>query len=232
MKDIFGKALLDYHRQPGQQHLITWTNLTEDDPVPLAYFFRTHAQMPALEQTALEMSAGRVLDIGCGSGSHALYLQDEKKLAVTGIDQSAGAIAVAQERGVHHCIHAPILAHQNHTYDTLLLLMNGLGVAHTLNGVLPLLRHLKGLIAPSGQILVDSSDLIYLFPKNEQSTWKNQPDYYGEVDYGIAYQQEEEVFPWLYLDYARLNHWAQQAGLQCEKVMDGPHFDYLARLWH
>ena len=91
LNDLFGKALADYHHNPGSQELITWTNLTEEDPVPLSYFFRDYAGMPKLEQKAIELSRGKVLDIGCGSGSHALYIQNKRNLAVTGLDVSNGS---------------------------------------------------------------------------------------------------------------------------------------------
>lgn len=231
MKDIFGKALLHFH-QFGKGDLVTWTNLTEEDPVPLAYFFRSWKQMPPLEKKALELSWGKVLDVGCGSGCHALYLQNEKGLQVTGIDLSQGAIEVAKKRGLTHSICSPVQMHQHTTYDTILLLMNGLGVAHSIQGVLPLLKQLKKQLSPQGQILIDSSDLIYLFPPEEQAFQKNNSDYYGEVDYGISFQEESEEFSWLYLDYTRLSKEAYKAGMQCEKIMNGSHYDYLARLSH
>ena len=230
MNDLFGKALLNYYQQPGKQELITWTSLTEDDPVPLSYFFREYSAMPKIEQKALELSRGKVLDIGCGSGSHSLFLQNEKGLEVVGIDRSAGAIKVAQKRGVKslHC--QSILAFDKEQFDTLLLLMNGLGVAQHFKGVLPLLLHLKKLLKPQGQILVDSSDLIYLFPEEEQLYWQMEETYYGELDYGIRFDGKEEEFPWLYLDFDQLTTAALQAGLACEKVLEGPNYDYLARL--
>lgn len=230
MNDLFGKALLNYHQHPGKQELITWTSLTEEDPVPLSYFFRTYNAMPKIEQKALELAHGKVLDVGCGSGSHSLYLQNEKGLEVVGIDRSAGAIEVAQQRGVKslHC--QSILAFDKEQFDTLLLLMNGLGVAQDFKGVLPLLLHLKQLLNPQGQILVDSSDLIYLFPEEEQLDWQMAETYYGELDYGIRFDGKEEEFPWLYLDFDHLTTAALQAGLACEKVLDGPNHDYLARL--
>ena len=222
--------MLDYHQSPGEQQLITWTSLTEEDPVPLAYFFRNYQDMPAIEQKALALSKGKVLDIGCGSGSHSLYLQNEKGLSVCAVDSSSGAAQIAKERGVNQVFHQSILDFKEGSFDTLLLLMNGLGVAKDFQGVLPLLIHLKSLLAPGGQILLDSSDLIYLFEEEDQDDWRNAATYYGELDFGIGFKGETEEFPWLYLDFEHLSQAAELTGFNCDKILDGPNYDYLARL--
>ena len=230
MNDLFGEALLNYYHKPGKQRLITWTSLTEEDPVSLSYFFRPYNSMPKIEQKALELAKGKVLDVGCGSGSHSLYLQNTKQLEVLGVDISRGATQVAALRGVKKVVHRSIFDYNEKRFDTILLLMNGLGIAQTFSGVMPLLFHLKSLLQPKGQILVDSSDLIYLFPEEEQLDWRMADLYYGELDYGIRFDGKEEEFPWLYLDFDHLTTAALQAGLACEKVLDGPNHDYLARL--
>lgn len=230
MNDLFGKALSNYHQNPSDQEIITWTNLTDEDPVPISYFFRPFDQMPELEKKALGLSRGKVLDIGCGSGSHSLYLQDQRKLMVSGIDISEGAIDVARSRGLKQTHNVSIFDFSTEKFDTLLLLMNGLGIAKTTAGVIPFLKHLKKLLQPNGQILVDSSDLIYLFDEEDKSLWLDDERYYGEVDYGIGFNGHTATFPWLYLDFIKLNEMAQHAGLQCSKVCDGAHYDYLACL--
>lgn len=230
LNDVFGKALANYYKNPAKQALITWTNLTEEDPVPLSYFFRDFDGMPKLEQKALELTRGKTLDIGCGSGSHSLYIQNNRSLAVTGLDISEGAISVAKSRGVKETVCSSIMDYTNEKYDTLLLLMNGLGVAKTLKGVYPLLIHLKCLMNPKAQILLDSSNLIYLFDEEDRESWLNDERYFGEVDYGIGFQGSIEEFPWLYLDYENLNELAQLAGFNCQKLMEGENEDYLARL--
>ena len=230
MNDLFGEALLNYYHKPGKQRLITWTSLTEEDPVSLSYFFRPYNSMPKIEQKALELTRGTVLDVGCGSGSHSLYLQNTKQLEVVGLDISQGASQVAALRGMKKVVHRSIFDYNEKRFDTILLLMNGLGIAQTFSGVMPLLFHLKSLLQPKGQILVDSSDLIYLFPEEEQLDWRMADLYYGELDYGIRFDGKEEEFPWLYLDFDHLTTAALQAGLACEKVLDGPNHDYLARL--
>jgi len=230
LNDLFGKALADYYHNPEKQEIITWTNLTEEDPVPLSYFFRDYAGMPKLEQKAIELSRGKTLDIGCGSGSHSLYIQNKRNIDVTGLDVSSGAISVAKSRGVDKTVCTSIMDYSAEKFDTLLLLMNGLGIAMTLKGVYPLLIHLKSLMNPKAQILLDSSNLIYLFDEEDQENWLNDERYYGEVDYGISYKGSTEEFPWLYLDYENLNELAPLAGFDCKKIMDGENEDYLACL--
>ena len=93
MKDLFGKALLDYQSGDYTEDLITSTNISEDDVLPLPYLFRDFSEMPKLEQKALQLAKGNILDVGCGAGSHSLYLE-EKGLNVKAIDTSIGAIEV------------------------------------------------------------------------------------------------------------------------------------------
>src|SRR5690554_7747625 len=99
MQDIIGTALLDYYSGNYSEDILTETNISEEDELPLPYLFRTYEEMPEIEQKAMELAKGRVLDIGCGAGIHALYLQD-KGLDVKAIDTSAGAIAVCTLQGI------------------------------------------------------------------------------------------------------------------------------------
>lgn len=228
--DIFGKALQTYFQNPKKQNLTTWTNLTEEDDVPISYFFRLYDEMPALEQKALALASGKILDVGCGSGSHSLYLQNERALDVTGLDISEGAIEVAKERGVKQTHCSSIWDFNKAKYDTILLLMNGMGIAKTTIELPALLTHLKGLLAPKGSILVDSSDLIYLFDEEDVTLWKEDEIYYGEVDYGIRFEGQSEEFPWLYIDPKRLEIAAKTAGFNFKIIANGTNYDYLAQL--
>ena len=100
MKDLFGKAILDYQTNNAPENLITETTISEADEMSVAYLFRSFDEMPAMEQKALELSKGKVLDAGCGAGSHSLYLQNEKQLDVTAIDISKNAIEACKLRGI------------------------------------------------------------------------------------------------------------------------------------
>jgi cyclopropane fatty-acyl-phospholipid synthase-like methyltransferase len=233
MLDLFGKAILDFQTNNSPENIITETNISEADEMDVAYLFRSYKEMPKLEKKALQLSKGKVLDVGCGAGSHSLYLQNEKNLEVTSIDISENAIQACQLRGLKNAKVQNILDLGNEKFDTILLLMNGTGIFGTLVETSKYLLKLKSLLAPNGQILIDSSDIIYMFDEDEDgSKWITADGYYGELTFTISYKnQTEEAFPWLYLDYNTLQNAAFDNGLQCELLEKGKHFDYLASLF-
>ena len=188
--------------------------------------------MPKIEQTALQLAKGKILDVGCGAGSHSLYLQ-ENGLEVTAIDISSNAIKACELRGIKMARVQNVLDLENEKFDTILLLMNGTGIFGSLNNTAVYLQKLKSLLAPNGQILIDSSDIIYMFDEAEDgSKWIPAEGYYGELSFSISYKnQTEDPFPWLYLDYNTLQNVAHANGLQCELLAEGAHFDYLAKLY-
>ena len=230
MKDLFGQALLDFQNKNYTEDIITSTNISDEDALPIPYLFRDFKDMPKLEQQALKLAKGHILDVGCGSGSHTLYLQ-EKGLKVKAIDISEGAIEVAKLRGVLHAEVKNILD-ESTRFDTLLLLMNGTGIFQELSQVSKYLTHLKGLLNDGGQILMDSSDIKYMYEDEDGGYWMDtNANYYGELDYFLSYKGEEETpMKWLYLDFETLKLACETVGLNCELMKDGEHFDYLARL--
>lgn len=232
MKDLFGKAILDFQTNNSPKDIITETNISEADKMSVAYLFRDYNEMPKLEQKALQLAKGKILDVGCGAGSHSLYLQ-EKGFEVTSIDISENAIKACQLRSLKNAKTQNILQldsdlHQNDKFDTILLLMNGTGIFQTISESSKYFQKLKNLLNPNGQILIDSSDIIYMFDEDEVPI----DNYYGELTFTISYKNEtENPFPWLYLDYTLLEKLAAENGLQCELIENGEHYDYLARLY-
>jgi SAM-dependent methyltransferase len=208
--DVLGSALKAYYEGETQEQLITWTTHTEEDFMDVGYFFREFNALPEIEQRALNSVYGKVLDVGCGAGSHSLYLQ-EKGIDVTALDNSKGAIEVCQARRVKNAILADFFSPNNTTYDTVLLLMNGAGIAKTVAGLPHFFSTLERYLNPGGQVLLDSSDLIYLF---EGETLPEE-GYYGELTFGITYQQQQQEFPWLYIDFKTLSKAAHQSGWKC-----------------
>jgi SAM-dependent methyltransferase len=233
MLDLFGKAILDFQTNNSPEDLITETSISEADEMPVAYLFRSFEQMPKIEQKALQLCKGRVLDVGCGAGSHSLYLQNKTNVAVTSIDISEKAINACQLRGLKNAKVQNILDIKNEKFDTILLLMNGTGIFGTLAETPKYLQKLQSLLNPKGQILIDSSDIIYMFDQDNDGSYLIPADnYYGELSFTITYKkQTQEPFNWLYLDYNTLQNAAHNNGLHCELIQEGDHYDYLARLF-
>ncbi|HMI08673.1 MAG TPA: class I SAM-dependent methyltransferase [Flavobacterium sp.] len=244
MKDLFGKAILDYQTNNSPEDIITETSISEADEMPVAWLFRSYGEMPAIEKKALQLAKGKTLDVGCGAGSHSLYLQNERDLEVISIDISENAIKACALRGLKNARVQDVLNLENEKFDTILLLMNGTGIFGQLKNVPEFLQKLKSLLAENGQVLIDSSDIIYMFDEDDdggtrgeaelsEAKWvSSETDYYGELTFHISYKGEnEKPFPWLYLDFNTLQNAAHANGLQCELLLEGEHYDYLARLF-
>lgn len=229
--DTYGQALLDYQNDNFTEDIKTFSSIAGEDIYPLPYLFRNFKGMPKLEQKALQLSKGKILDIGCGAGSHSLYLQKKNK-EVFAIDISKGAIETCTLRGINNTKVKDIWQLKNQKFDTILLLMNGAGMCGKLHKLSDFLKHLKTLLTPNGQILLDSTDVIYMFEdENGDYIIDANQDYYGETTFRMEYKnQKGKPFDWLYIDFNNLQRAAEFCGLQCELILNGSHYDYLARI--
>ena len=228
--DIFGKAVNDYYDQQYTEDIVVHSSIAEDDTLPIPYLFRTFPEMPILEQKALQLCKGKTLDIGSGAGSHSLWLQ-EQGIDVTALDISEGCGMLSRKRTLKKTITSTILDHKE-PYDTLLMLMNGTGIFEEISKVDTYLQHLKSLLKPNGQILIDGSDIKYMYETDDGGYWIDiHSAYHGEVVMGMSYKgQRSEDFKWLYLDFETLSYHAKKNELDCELILEGDHYDYLARL--
>ncbi len=232
MTDVFGNALLDYQNRQYSEDIITYSSLDEEDTIPVPYLFRKIEEMPVIEQKALQLCKGHVLDIGCGAGSHSLYLH-KNGFEVTALDNSKGAIETCVLRGIPTTVNSSVLDYKGQKFDTLLLLMNGIGLAGKLKNLNYFFSHLRSLLKANGQILLDSSDIIYMFKEDtDGGHWiPDTSAYYGEVEFTMQYKGEKSnPFYWIYLDYNTLQRSANANNLSCELIHEGEHYDYLARL--
>ncbi|MDM1391051.1 class I SAM-dependent methyltransferase [Myroides marinus] len=233
MKDLLGKAILDFQTNNNPQNVITETDISEAEEMDIAYLFRSYKEMPKIEQKALNLAKGNILDIGCGAGAHTYYLQ-EKGFEVKAIDISPSSIEACKLRGIKNAEVLNLLDIKDEKFDTILLLMNGTGIFGRLVNTTKYLQHLKSLLNPGGQILIDSSDLIYMFDEDEDGgKWipMENKDYYGELTFTVAYKgEEDEPLEWLYLDYNTLQNAAHSNGLNCDLIIEGENCDYLAKL--
>ena len=232
-QDPMGAAILAYQQTgKAESKIRVLSSMFDEDEIDVPYLFRDRNAMPMLEKRALAMAKGRILDVGAGAGCHALALQ-EMRQDVSAIDISPLSVQAMQARGVHdvRCINL-FDPRVGGPYDTILLLMNGSGIIGTLRNMPQFFAQMRSLLSEDGQILMDSSDLKYLY-ENEDGTYDIDPTgpYYGEIDYQMVYQNVKgERFDWLYIDFDTLRMLAWLNGFNCEKVADGQHYDYLARL--
>lgn len=231
MKDLMGRAIWDYYYQENPEDLQTETSISELDDLPVSYLFRDYQEMNALEKKALDLSFGKVLDVGSGAGSHSLYLQNERKLEVTALDISPKSIEVCKARGVKNAICEDLLQFSEKNFDTVLLLMNGTGIFQSLEHIDQYLQKLKSLVAENGQILLDSTDILYMYDQDEEGgVLVPATGYYGELDYYLHYKGESELpMKWLYLDFDTLENAAIANGFKIQKI-EQLEDSYLAQL--
>ena len=231
MKDLMGRAIWDYYYQENSEDLQTETSISELDDLPVSYLFRNYQEMNALEKKALDLSFGKVLDVGSGAGSHSLYLQNERKLEVTALDISPKSIEICKARGVKNAICEDLLQFSEKNFDTILLLMNGTGIFQSLEHIDQYLQKLKSLVAENGQILIDSTDILYMYDQDEDGgVLVPATGYYGELDYYLHYKGESELpMKWLYLDFDTLENAAFANGFKIQKI-EQLEDSYLAQL--
>ena len=231
MKDLMGRAIWDYYHNDNPEDLQTETSISELDELPVDYLFRDFDEMNKIEQKALKLAIGKVLDIGAGAGSHSLYLQNDRNLEVTALDISPKSIEVCKLRGIKNAVAENMLHFSEGNFDTILLLMNGTGIFQSLNVIDIYLKKLHSLLSSKGQILIDSTDILYMFDEDEDGGFYIPADgYYGELDYIVHYKGEsEEPIKWLYLDCNTLKNAAENNGFKIEKVLQEED-SYLAKL--
>lgn len=228
-EDPMGHAIADYLRCGTAEKLRVLSPLFEEDEIPLKTLFRKEIEMPHIERIALSMATGRILDVGAGAGCHSLALQ-KSGADVTAIDISPLAVEAMRKRGVRNVLEQDFFSLDGE-YDTILMLMNGIGIAGSLERLPAFFRHLDKMLAPGGQLICDSSDIRYLFEDENGGIDYPGNGYYGEQVFHMQYKDIiGNSFPWLYIDKASLTKEARKNGFDTEIVADGCHCDYLARI--
>ncbi len=229
-KDPMGRAIAEYWKAKTADRLRVFSPMFEEDEIPLTTLFRSYEDMPEIERKALDMAKGRILDVGAGAGCHSLVLQ-ERGMDVTAIDISPLSVETMKERGVEKVIEQDFFTLEGQ-FDTILMLMNGIGIVGTLERMPKFFRQLDKILASGGQVLCDSSDISYVFEDEEgMIDIPNEMDYYGEHSFRMQYKNTiGEPFDWLYIDANTLKEKAGIYGFAVEVVAEGEHYDYLARI--
>ncbi|PIB34774.1 hypothetical protein BFP72_04825 [Reichenbachiella sp. 5M10] len=226
MKDLHGRAILDYYKKETPSPLILHNSYGEPEEMPVEVFFREAEDFSELENCAIAHCYRKVLDLGAGAGAHALLLQ-ALDFEVTALDNSPGCVETMQKSGIQHVIETDYRDHQG-KYETILMLMNGLGIAGKLSGVKDLLLYCQSLMTPKGNIIVDSSDISYLY---EEEGISKPEGYLGEVRYRYEYKTEQdEWFDWVYVDPETLTQIVHEIGMEIEIIMTDENDQYLAKI--
>lgn len=226
--DIYGIALKDFFE--GAPKETVWLHNTYDEPetMPIDVFFRSIEDMPELEVIAMQNCRGKVLDVGAGVGSHALILQERPDLNVTALDSSHEACVIMRKRGVKNVIETIFPDKSLGKFDTLLFLMNGIGLTGTIKNLKKFLQEARNYLNEGGQLLFDSSDIAYLY---DQGIELPIAHYYGEVQYCYEYKfQKGNWFKWLFIDKNTLKKLAEETGWHFNLLYEDGNDQYLVSL--
>lgn len=230
--DILGSALLDFlnNRHNEDENILVTSDIGEKDLYPVHHFFRGFNDLPLIEKKAIRLCEGKVLDVGAGGGVHSLILQ-ELGFDVTAIDTSPGCAAAMKKLGIYRALCTDFFElSANMRFDTLLLLMNGLGIVQEKAKLSSFFDHAYRLLYPGGQIILDSSDINYMYEEEDGSVRHDfSKPYYGEVTYQMHYNHSKgKPFKWLYMPFEELDEIAEQHGFKGELVIEN-NYHYLAK---
>lgn len=230
-KDPLGAMLSDFCCGDSEAFLNVWSSTLEMSTMQGSTLFRGFEKMNDVEKCALAACRGRILDVGAGAGCHSLVLQ-ARGLDVDAIDISPGCVEVMRKRGVEKAHHHNILDFKNSHYDTVLMLMNGLGISGSLDGLNLFIQYLDTLLAPGGQLLADSTDLTGKFLKKGEAVYNAEEGYCGETDFVMIYKGlRSDPFNWLYVDFELLHTICSFHGFQCDKLFETKEKQFLARIY-
>ena len=226
MKDLFGQALLDFYHKKFKAPLLLHNEYGPPELILPDRFFEGEEQFDALENFALEHVHGKIIDIGAATGRHALYLQNHGE-DVTAMDLSSALCMLMNELGIKKIVKKDIFLYSEQKYDTILMLMNGIGISGSIDRLEKLLLHLQKIISPGGQLIMDSTNIAYLYEDYPAPGHK----YYGELTYRYAYKDNMgDPFQWLYVDQQTLIDVATATGWLCQIIFEDETDAYLARM--
>ena len=229
----YGMALLDYFNGDKEARVTMHRDDGAHYELPVSIFFQEEPQFSTIEQKALALCRGKILDVGAGTGKHSLVLL-KKGFTVDSVDISPEAVEIMTKRGIKHARCSNIFDFREGRYDTILMLLHGVGMVETLDGFRRFLNHAENLLNPKGIILFDTLDVrVTEDPGNlaYQEKNKKQNRYIGEIHLQFEYKGEMgSPHSWLHLDPDTLEDEVSKQGWQKEIIHREPWGDYLAKL--
>lgn len=226
MSDLPGKAIHDYHFSNMSSKLYVHDTFGPKTEMPVSYYFRSLIKMPELEQQAIAHCFGKILDIGAAAGSHALQLIRNGR-EVVALDISPNSCEVMRDRGLQDVVCEDFFKYEGQKFDTLLLLMNGIGLCASLSGFRNFLNKAKTLLHAGGKIVFDSCDIAYMYEEIQMP----EDHYYGEAKVRYEYNKEfTQWFQWLYIDSETMLNIASEEGWNSRILFEDNNNQYLAEL--
>lgn len=230
----FGLALKEFYEGNKYAKVIFHRDdgLKEDHHVFL--YFRSQRDFSLIENQAIALCRGKVLDIGAGVGPHSLELQ-KMGLEVYAIDISFNACEIMKKRGVMNVKCSTVYDLKEITFDTILLMGRSIGFVENLLGLKKFLNFCNGLLNSGGFILLDSFDVqqttnqTHLAYQNENS---KSGRYFGEIRLQLEYKgQIGEKFQILHVDPYTLTKTAKEVGWSCDTIYKEKNGDFLAKIF-
>lgn len=221
MNTPLSQAIQDYISGDKTSKLIIQSDLADDDEMDVNYFFRNENELPEIEKIALNHCKGKILDVGACVGAHTLPLIN-KGFDVKAIDTEIAAVEYLKQKNVNAVQTDFISLDYSEKFDTILLLMNGIGIAKNLKSFPDFINHCIKLLNPGGKIICDSTDIKYFYEDEEGALWVDlNAEYYGEFKFKWKYKDiEGEEFEWLYLDYEKMKQEVEKLGLSITKIFE------------
>jgi SAM-dependent methyltransferase len=232
-REPHARALRDYFAGDLNATLVLHSSAGEHEEIPVSVFFRGPEDFFPFERAALELCRGRVLDVGAGTGVHTLYLQ-ELGYDVCAVELLPEAAEIMRARGARDVHTKDIADLKSSPFDTILLLMNGIGIFGTLDGLDRFLLDSPRLLKPDGQIILDSGPANITGDPDNPAVAISFPDgggYPGETWIALEYRGEiGPPFRELYADPDTLVEHAVATGWNCEIVFHDSLSGFVARL--
>jgi cyclopropane fatty-acyl-phospholipid synthase-like methyltransferase len=223
--DVMGSAMENYFKKNDNTLIRVFINKSEEPEMYPSVFFRSYKNMLKYEKIALKNSKGKVLDLGCGAGCHSLYLQN-KGFDITAVEVSKKSANVALSQGVKMVINEDWRNLNVKNFDTVLVLMNGMGLAESPTDLKLMFRKLKSFLNKTGSILIDSTDVTYA-----KADWPMlDSEYFGKVQFELKYKGKTQCFPWLFVDFETAVKTAKSVKLNVEVLERARNGHFLLRL--
>jgi len=223
--DVMGSAMENYFKKNDNTPIRVFINKSEEPEMHPSVFFRTYRSMLKYEKIALKVASGKILDLGCGAGCHALYLQNKGR-DVTAVELSKKSASVAMSQGVTKLLIEDWRNLNLKNFDTILVLMNGMGLAESPTDLKVMFRKLKSFLSKTGSILIDSTDVTYA-----KADWPMlDSEYFGKVQFELKYKGKTQCFPWLFVDFETAVKTAKSVKLNVEVLERARNGHFLLRL--